>query len=329
MEKGNYQRNNSLDFLKGVACIGVVLIHVTFPGIFGAVLSKLSIFAVPLFFMISGYYAYDEKGKTQTKIKRRAIKVLKIFCMALLLYVPYRMFRMYELGQLKSWIEGAVRIETFFNAIFFHSFDYIGAEHLWFLSALLYTYLLMLAVDKYELYYLFYKLLPMLLGLNVLSGMGIIGALGGTFLIRAVPFFVLGNYVVSHRQIVENYSNTVLKLFIATNAIFICICFGMDWKYNPYQFAVIAYSFAIFVYAIKNPNNNVSEKIELLGRKYSLYVYVIHICINSRLNVWINCLDISEVILVKWMLPIVVIVLSIGISILLDFFIARIVVRKP
>lgn len=322
------KRNNSLDFLKGVACIGVVLIHVTFPGIFGAVLSKLSTFAVPLFFMISGYYAYDEKGRAQTKIKRRAIKVLKIFCMALLLYVPYRIFRMYELGQLKSWTESTLRIETFFNAIFFHSFDFIGAEHLWFLTALLYTYLLMLGVDKYALYDQLYKLLPMLFVLNVLSGMGIIGVLGKTFLIRAVPFFALGNYMASHGQTVEKYSNTVLKILIAVSAIFICICFAMDWKYNPYQFAVIVYSFAIFVYAIKNPNNSISEKIELLGRKYSLYVYVIHIYINSRLNVGINCLGISEVTLVKWMLPIIVIVFSVGISILLDFFITRRIVGK-
>lgn len=49
-------RNCSLDFCKGVGCIFVVFIHVTFPGGLGQAVKSLGSFAVPLFFMISGYY---------------------------------------------------------------------------------------------------------------------------------------------------------------------------------------------------------------------------------------------------------------------------------
>lgn len=324
LKTGDFQRNNSLDFLKGVACIGVVLIHVTFPGVVGAVLSKLSTFAVPLFFMISGYYAYDKNGCAQSKIKRRTVRILKIFLCSLFLYVPYRMFRMYELGQLNLWLENTLNAGTLVNAIAFHSYGFIGAEHLWFLTALLYTYLLMFFMEKYDLHKLSYKLLPVLFALNVLGGIGIIGAWGNTFLIRAVPFFILGNYMAYKPQSVQKISNAVLQLLILINAILICICFAIDWNYNPYQFCVIIYSAAIFILAIKNPDVIVNEKVELLGRKYSLFVYVIHIFINSRLNIWINYLGLSEFVWVKWMFPIVVIMFSIGMSVLVDFLMNQI-----
>lgn len=43
-------RNYSLDFLKGIGCIGVVFIHIFFPGVFGRIIMKISQFAVPVFF---------------------------------------------------------------------------------------------------------------------------------------------------------------------------------------------------------------------------------------------------------------------------------------
>ncbi len=52
------KRNRCLNLLKGIACIGVVLINVQFPGMTGLVAEKVSRFAVPLFLMIAGFYAY-------------------------------------------------------------------------------------------------------------------------------------------------------------------------------------------------------------------------------------------------------------------------------
>jgi len=47
-------RNNCLNILKCIACIGVVFIHIAFPGIFGRVIQVFAAFAVPLFLMIAG-----------------------------------------------------------------------------------------------------------------------------------------------------------------------------------------------------------------------------------------------------------------------------------
>ena len=44
-------RNEKLNLLKRVACIGVVFIHVTFPGVFGQIVGDAAGFAVPVFLM--------------------------------------------------------------------------------------------------------------------------------------------------------------------------------------------------------------------------------------------------------------------------------------
>lgn len=46
-------RNRLLDGIKGLACFAVVFMHVKFPGNLGGVITILSSFAVPVFFMTS------------------------------------------------------------------------------------------------------------------------------------------------------------------------------------------------------------------------------------------------------------------------------------
>lgn len=54
-------KNRCLNFFKGLGCIFVIFIHFPFPGEIGRIISGLARFAVPLFFMISGYYAYNSR----------------------------------------------------------------------------------------------------------------------------------------------------------------------------------------------------------------------------------------------------------------------------
>ena len=78
------KKNKCLNVMKGIGCIGVVFIHVQFPGEFGKVAFLLARYAVPLFFMISGYYAY---GACQDKLKCRMKKIIRILFFALFPYV--------------------------------------------------------------------------------------------------------------------------------------------------------------------------------------------------------------------------------------------------
>ena len=59
----NTKNIDSLNCAKGIACIFVILIHCTFPGIVGEMLRAIARFAVPLFFTVTGYFLLDSHGK--------------------------------------------------------------------------------------------------------------------------------------------------------------------------------------------------------------------------------------------------------------------------
>ena len=78
------KKNLKLNLLKGIACSGVVFAHVPFPGVFGKIVDLAAAFAVPFFLMIAGYYSY---GAGLAVIRRRLVKIIKIFAIAYALFV--------------------------------------------------------------------------------------------------------------------------------------------------------------------------------------------------------------------------------------------------
>lgn len=82
MEMYRHEKNTSIYLLKGFACMGVVFIHIPFPGLPGQIIVKAMAFAVPVFCMASGYYAY---GRDAATIKRRLIKIVKLFVIGFVL----------------------------------------------------------------------------------------------------------------------------------------------------------------------------------------------------------------------------------------------------
>lgn len=65
----------SLHTLKGVACIVVILLHCSFPGFLGRFIDFFMRFPVPVFFMISGYFACN-KSKLWYQNKAKYILIL-------------------------------------------------------------------------------------------------------------------------------------------------------------------------------------------------------------------------------------------------------------
>ena len=63
----NTQKNYTLELLKLFASYMVVFIHIMFYGEMGIIMDTLARFAVPLFFLISGYYSFQIKPEKSQK----------------------------------------------------------------------------------------------------------------------------------------------------------------------------------------------------------------------------------------------------------------------
>jgi len=68
------QRNENrfLYMLKGIACMAVVLLHSALPEAIAGPVRALSRFAVPVFFLISGYYLPDDRPALSRRLKKTA-----------------------------------------------------------------------------------------------------------------------------------------------------------------------------------------------------------------------------------------------------------------
>ena len=78
------RQNDGVNMLKGIACIIVVFLHISFPGILGKVIGFELNFSVPVFFMISGYFAY--KKNDFLWCKRKAVQLLKMLLVTEFVY---------------------------------------------------------------------------------------------------------------------------------------------------------------------------------------------------------------------------------------------------
>lgn len=128
-------RNSSIDALKGIAIIAVILLHLpasrTTDSVGWQLLNILGRFAVPCFFLISGYFFRLSWERTENKPQLLAKSILRI--------IPIFLFWAAVYAILPPFVDGG-DWSSHLQAILHypHSFILTGnVYHLWFLSSLL------------------------------------------------------------------------------------------------------------------------------------------------------------------------------------------------
>lgn len=145
MEPNSQQtRNRAVNLIKAVSVIAIFLIHCRFPGTAGKVIRGLASFGVPVFFMISGCYSY---GASRDKIKKRSLHVLRLIFYANLFYLLWDIAFLAVQGKnAGAWLRECFTVKRLLVFLLFNETPLRG--HLWFLGALLYSYICMWAVIR-------------------------------------------------------------------------------------------------------------------------------------------------------------------------------------
>ncbi|WP_173474958.1 acyltransferase family protein [Fibrobacter succinogenes] len=193
-----------LNILKCFGCIGVVFIHVNFPGLFGSVVERLSRFAVPVFFMISGFFAFD---KNELIIKRRLKKILKILFVGSVLYFIQNVFSYAFRGVLNEFFIHFFQLKILFMAFVFCNWL---ASVLWYLIAMAETYALWYFVVKHNKENKFLSAIPFLFSLMIIlnlicDSLNISWVFHTNFMTEAMPYFLLGYLIHKHKFILVKY----------------------------------------------------------------------------------------------------------------------------
>lgn len=319
-------RWDSIDYLKGLACIAVVFIHVKFPWPLTKTVTAFSRFAVPVFFAISGFFFTSRRtcSLASTARKLRHALMLGIWATAALAF----------LALVQGWLDPRLSATWFLHghatAVDAAKFFITNAPpsplvHLWFLWSLVYCYLFALIWfgDGKRLWTAGPLGLILLVGMVMfqefaqclpfhpaipLHGMTVRFCV--IFIFRALPFFLIGIWIrrneVSIRKL-ELPAWTYVAFAFAGAAVA-----AAEYKlFGNSQFYLGNYltAIALFAWAIHHPAGG-WKPVVFIGRRLSLLVYVLHIAVWQFLTILLRRFHADSLLIVRWMLPVMVIALS-------------------
>ena len=320
MEKQNVQtmprrqKSDVLNLFKGLACISVVFVHVHFPGITGIVVHRsFSSFAVPLFLMIAGYFAF---GKDESVIKRRFFKILKIFIWSYAVFLVLHILFKIQQGVVAEWLSLNFNYTTPIKYIVFCTIDF--AIPLWYLIAMVETYFVWYFLVKHKKEHCVMFAIPFLFVFKVVlttycETMRVPWMFKMNFLTEAMPFFLFGYYLRSKEDFFKSIPYTVLLLTMFAGCAFAAYNVAFDVPVKMFSLGTLFYSLAVFVIAIKLPNKSYCKPLEYIGDKLSLDVYIFHPIIGIvtvRLYQLLFGVNLQTGLL-GWVLPFAVVVLTI------------------
>lgn len=264
------KRNYNLDVIKFIAACSVVFLHTEFSGVFGIAIDTLAAFAVPIFFMISGYL-FGQSVDKERFIKKQIIKLSKIYLLGLIIYAFFD-YLLYK----KMYF-------TFDGLIGFFTVPMGHASHLWFLAALI-EILLLLKITKlykHKRIFIFITLVLFITGFYFIffPANFISWKLYISLIFFGLPLFGLGFITSIYLNKIPVISKDTLLLstvlmFIISIFVRILLIYTrtISFNYETTPFLLLP-TWMLLIYLIQNPLNKIPNKIIL----NNLNIYLWHI----------------------------------------------------
>lgn len=273
-------RNYSIDILKFVCAVLVVILHTGFN--FHDEILPITRCAVPCFFMISGFLLYsDNKGIGNDRLKRNIKHIFHVIIWSTLLFALIKECMAIRHGGLFF-----PSMREWFNFIVFN--DNPFGFHLWYLNAYLYVLLIMVFVDKYKLWKPFLWVTPLLLLGDLFFGKYSLLLLNHeypfvyvrNFLFVGLPYFMIGIWIKINNKSLLNMNKLIYMggviCFTCTSVLekMILLKIGKS-PMREHYLSTTFLAVCLFLFAISFQKNK-SSRVSLLGEKDSLYIYVFH-----------------------------------------------------
>ena len=296
----NPVRNASLDLLKGIAALFVIWIHEQFPGVTGQLVNRIGAFAVPVFFMVSGYFAYHADRK---KLGRSVRHILRL----ILITYGLNLLRIVVFDGTTAAVDAVVNAfspRTLILWVVLNITPISGVA--WFLFALLYCYILHWMFHRQTQERWVYLLIPVCIaaGLAVRLLLPSVGTNNAWFC--GIPCYLFGRWVRENRERllrfpVKGWSISALAGLVAlTVSVFVAELLAYPGAF------VLAGSLFILCTLCPNARGGLLERI---GSTYSFFVYIGH---ALMIHVFNAMLPIGDSMLLAWTRPVLLAAATIG-----------------
>ena len=286
-------------------------IHAPFPGKIGEYFTSLTRVAVPIFFMITGFYYMNvvQRGKRLSQIK-------KVFWLAVksnLVFLGWDFIYKIVKGkqELQILFLDAFSLDSI--ARFFLYNDNKISSHLWYLSAVLYVLLIIWFIDRLELRKLLFCIVPFLLLGDLVLGKYSLLLFNReipyyyirNYLFVGVPYFCIGNLIYNFRTKIRLLKGKwliyAMGLFSVTTLCErgILIYLGKNAVRDHYLSTTFL-AISIFVYVLNKQYNETKPErvcgvLSRIGKEYSADIYILHPIFISILQVGAGILRLDTI----------------------------------
>ena len=284
-------RYAGLDILKCLAAYMVVVIHFghwdstsELDILLGGVFNAETRFAVPVFFMITGYF-YPSIIK-RGRFKGHLLKIVSMTLFATLFYFCFNvLFYSLNGGNAEEYLAKVFSLRHLFGWVLINS---VPVEiHLWYFYAVIYALVVLYLADRLHLQRHLYIFSLVALVVCVCVNFTPYTGYCRNFLFMGLPFICLGRLIgeSKHVSFILNLSSRYLWgvflvsiILVGLDYMFFSVVIGKTFVRECYLFTCFV-ALSLFVLALKyNSHPNKLERVfSLIGKKYSAYIFIFHI----------------------------------------------------
>lgn len=275
---GEKKQNYALHMLCGIIVIILTAVKFDMRADVFTNLLAFGRFAIPLFFIISGYFLFSEDGHTKSSLPRKIKHILLMTIAVKVLFLIIDIF---------YYAFGYIDLEYLLNAFF------VAEEttfHVWFVYALLLMY-----VFSHIIFYFNWNMerlaiigtvlvfVPILLtgvvlrlcGMDCIFGVSLTKISDIIYPFTAYPFFFIGYYLHKERAWFDSKFSTA-SLVVLTLIGFVTPAIAAEWIPGaPLYFGSIVAAIALFMFTFRVPENRLRCRfLEFVGWKLKMFMYM-------------------------------------------------------
>ena len=326
------QRYNNLDLLKFICCFLVICIHIPFPGEVGRYIVAIARVAVPLFFMITGFfYSNTILHKNENKQLK---KILKLVIISNALYFAWNLAISILNGTgIVSYIKSAFTWKALIDFVLLDVSPFSG--HLWYLGALLLVLLIAKVFRKSNLEHYVFPIIPVLLAVDLVFGKYSLCIWGREFpvellrnwLFVGLPYFLLGVLIKKKEAVIRSFFRGKQQWLLVVTILFILTTMLeryslVELSLNSTRDHYLSSTFlavSLFILCISSSDIDPNNLFANLGRHESTMIYIIHPAIITVVAI------VEKYIGLQWGISVINPFLVFGISLLFAMLHSKIV----
>ena len=283
------QRNYSIDVLRLICSFMVITLHFPLSGFWGDEFKNIARAAVPVFFMISGYFTYDNNSEIfKLRIIRQLKHIVSITIGAIIFYLVFNIvIKTIDGESVWKYIMSLFDVKHLMQTVFLNT-SFLSA-HLWFLYALICVMIFIYFVHKYRFLDKVYIFIPMLMIMNLVLGCYSGFIFNRKFMpdivrncwLTGIPYYLIGIYIRTHKlpKLNSFFLTALIAGFCFSTVIETMFITKFEHiTYFEHFISTIGLSISLFLMAVNNPGN--SNLLSTAGRRYSFYIYILQMALG-------------------------------------------------